>query len=358
MAVTLKEIAEKASVGISSVSATLKGNFKHVGVGEEKQKRIREVAAELNYSPNFHARSLVTGRSPIIAGFRLNTLPDPLPDDLDSSDLYFTGLQRGIDQVCQASNIYAVHQRIYLPDLERSMLPRGIRDGSIGGVIHLGSVHQKLLEAITVLKIPTVAIGQGTENKPDSGVDVLYADLDAGIERFVDRLAELGHRHIQLVVPGYAGERRPEPIGEQFRALNGTRPGLRLETACLDARVNIEQEKAEHYAAQLVQAGEYPTAYICSERYAEGLAEGFARAGVACPRDVSIVAYGSTRKSFLAPQHVTLSMIVMPQVEIGRRACRRLLERMDNPGPVPQILQSVPCKHSEAESIGPVSRKT
>ena len=65
---TLKDIAAKAKVSITAVSRALNG---YDDIGEETRNRIIEIARELNYQPNFAARSLVTQRSGVMGLFVL-----------------------------------------------------------------------------------------------------------------------------------------------------------------------------------------------------------------------------------------------------------------------------------------------
>ena len=58
MAVTLEQIAERASVSITTVSKVINDRASDVGIKPETQKRILEIVKELNYHPNSSARSL------------------------------------------------------------------------------------------------------------------------------------------------------------------------------------------------------------------------------------------------------------------------------------------------------------
>ncbi len=61
---TLKDIAEATSLSIATVSLVLNG--KGDNIPECTRKRIQEAVRELNYHPDYTARSLVTGRSQTI----------------------------------------------------------------------------------------------------------------------------------------------------------------------------------------------------------------------------------------------------------------------------------------------------
>jgi LacI family transcriptional regulator len=60
MAVTIKDISLKAGVSHSTVSRALNNTGR---MGEETRRKILQIAEEMNYVPNFSARSLVTDKS-------------------------------------------------------------------------------------------------------------------------------------------------------------------------------------------------------------------------------------------------------------------------------------------------------
>ncbi|MGB9780682.1 LacI family DNA-binding transcriptional regulator [Caldanaerobacter subterraneus] len=63
MAVTIKDIAKKAGVSITTVSRALNG---YPDVSEETREKIKKIAEELNYTPNSIARGLVTNKTQTI----------------------------------------------------------------------------------------------------------------------------------------------------------------------------------------------------------------------------------------------------------------------------------------------------
>ena len=64
--VSLTDIAQQAEVSVSLVSRVLSNRMGNVGVTEEKQKRIRQIARRLGYVPNRPAQSLVRRKSGVI----------------------------------------------------------------------------------------------------------------------------------------------------------------------------------------------------------------------------------------------------------------------------------------------------
>lgn len=91
MAVTLKEVAERAGVSRSAVSRTFTDG---ASVSVAMRRRVEKAARELGYSPNALASSLTTGRTKLI-GLVSNNFHNPI--FLEVFDLFTRGLQdRGL----------------------------------------------------------------------------------------------------------------------------------------------------------------------------------------------------------------------------------------------------------------------
>src|SRR6056297_3835006 len=63
MAITIKDVAKKANVSISTVSRVIN---KSKPVSDDVRERVEEVIKELNYEPNPIARSLVMKKTNLI----------------------------------------------------------------------------------------------------------------------------------------------------------------------------------------------------------------------------------------------------------------------------------------------------
>ena len=87
MAVTLKEVAERAGVSRSAVSRTYTDG---ASVSPKTRKKVEKAAKELGYSPNALASSLTTGRTKLI-GLISNNFHNPL--FLEVFDLFTRRLQ-------------------------------------------------------------------------------------------------------------------------------------------------------------------------------------------------------------------------------------------------------------------------
>ncbi|MFP7674067.1 LacI family DNA-binding transcriptional regulator [Marivita sp. S0852] len=91
MAITLKEVAERAGVSRSAVSRTFTDG---ASVSSKMRRKVEKAASELGYSPNALASSLTTGRTKLI-GLVSNNFHNPI--FLEVFDLFTRGLQdRGL----------------------------------------------------------------------------------------------------------------------------------------------------------------------------------------------------------------------------------------------------------------------
>jgi len=90
--VTMKTIADKAGVSVSTVSFCLNNSGR---VGEDTKKEVLKIAEELNYTPNLSAREL--------AGKKSTTIGVIIPD---CADLKNAPLLKGIDISLEANNYF------------------------------------------------------------------------------------------------------------------------------------------------------------------------------------------------------------------------------------------------------------
>src|SRR5262245_60186829 len=66
MKVTIRDIAKKAGVAPSTVSAVLNGKAKESRISEQMAGRIRLIASDMDYRPNYTAVSLRTGKTHVL----------------------------------------------------------------------------------------------------------------------------------------------------------------------------------------------------------------------------------------------------------------------------------------------------
>lgn len=171
---TLKTIAEKCEMDISTVSRALNGDPK---VTEETRKMIQSIADELGYTPNLAARALVAGKTRaiwmLIPGFGNAISEDPAmyaSKYLDSKDYdLLIALYHG-DENKAAKRM-----------VER--LSQGVADGAIvipGTATNIDSQLQKIAES----KFPLVFLDRSIEGVLAPQVTTDNAEAAADLVRY------------------------------------------------------------------------------------------------------------------------------------------------------------------------------
>jgi len=94
MSVRMKDIANDLGVSLITVSKVLRN---HPDIGEETRERVLARVKELNYRPNFAARSLVTGRSYLVG----LVVPDLLHP-------FFAEVAKSLSEVLRQSGYYLI----------------------------------------------------------------------------------------------------------------------------------------------------------------------------------------------------------------------------------------------------------
>src|SRR5579863_6104699 len=109
MTVTLRDVAQKSGVNVSTVSRALNNSY---GVHEDTRKHVLRVAARLNYRANQVARGLVTGQSHSI-GLVVSDIRNPFFAEVarGAEDAAF---HAGRDLVLCNSDLDAAKQMRYL----------------------------------------------------------------------------------------------------------------------------------------------------------------------------------------------------------------------------------------------------
>jgi LacI family transcriptional regulator len=318
--VTLKQIAQRVSVSTSVVSHVLNSPSGNTRVSREKRELIERVAREMQYVPNLRARSLVTRRTQTL-GFVSSR---SYVKNSHKSDAYFHAILHGVEEVCRAAGYKCLYARYEPQELEEIIYPRSVRDGSVDGLVFAGYTPGEALKKLAALKVPCVQVGTNVDF--DTGVHCVTSDLGHAFEQVVRHLRELGHKRVQLVLPGGPG---PQRLAKKFQGLASTVPGIEPEVALMPTLAS-NRASALAQAQLILSRRERPTAFICNPVHAQGLAEGLAEGQLTCPRDFSMVCFGlpDSEDHRLYPANVRMSFIVLPVEEAGRRAAAALLSRL------------------------------
>jgi DNA-binding LacI/PurR family transcriptional regulator len=161
--------------------------------------------------------------------------------------------------------------------------------------------------------------------------DTCWVDVDYGtlIARCVHHLADLGHRHIALI--NRSTELVAAGYGPAHRALHGFAKAVAQRgLAGSDHRCGDEAAAGEAGIEELLASRPALTAIATvNEAALPGIHRGLQHAGLAVPRDFSVI--GVAAKHWAEDFRPPLTAADVPAVEMGAHAVDLLLERIAEP---------------------------
>jgi len=330
---TIATVAHQAGVAVSTVSRYLNGHY----VSRPVRARLSEVIATLGYARSWTARNLSLGRRGCI-GVVVDV----------SSDPWFVQLLTGIEEELSARDTGLMLCSVELSGkYDPSLVFEWIRDRRVDGLI-LAKTQRRdrsLLRTTVDEHIPTVTV------VPDEIVPSIQVvrcnNVAAGI-LVANHLADLGHRHIAFVGgPAHSLDSRHRLRG--LRAGLASR-GIRVDPKRVFQCGSWEADAGERFARSYFERSLDVTALVMAN---DALAFGFMRVaqqqGVRIPEQLSIVGFdGLPYGALLYPG---LTTVAQPMREMGRIACRRLFEAIEDPGRVEKT--EFPMAILVRESTGP-----
>ncbi len=271
---TIRDVAREAGVAIVTVSDALNGKGR---VDPATRERIAEIAKQLGYQANSHARGLRSGHSRAL-GLILPVRGDVRTDEALSLDFYMRLASAA------AASAFAHQQSVTLlpPKLSRSDLQGLALDGGIVVEPRFSDPRVTLFEE---LGLPVVTIERDLAREDGWYVACHTAEITRAI---LDHLVEQGARRIALLLPRLEAAWGTETLGayEDWVAEHGLRRMV--------ARVSMERAQQSAYQAtiRLLERRDAPDAiFILGARFIGGALQGAEAAGRSVP-DSLLIASG------------------------------------------------------------------
>ena len=324
---TINDVAKRAGVSRSTVSLVLN---KSPLVKEETRRLVEDVIAEMNYVPNSNARGLsarVTNNIGVIfmQDYLLGDGEEVSYDNDRHIGLCSFNISNGI-MVGLQETMYGVITERFCSIAEPDKLPRVIREKRVDGAIIVGVPYsEQFMDNMKKTGIPFVVAGVGSWEKT---VDSIYADPGEGTEMAVQELLKAGHKKICLL-----------NCAKQLSGHEPRRQGFlrAMEAAGIEAMEgwNIYGDRnngkdARETFRRFWEAGNRPDAIVTANgQSATGIMSYLYEIGVRIPEDISIISYeDSSICGYAAP---ALTSVNIRKEELGKRAAKCLIERIQNP---------------------------
>ncbi|MEW2246359.1 LacI family DNA-binding transcriptional regulator [Streptomyces sp. NPDC006975] len=301
---TIRDVAERAKVSKSLVSLVLRGSDQ---VRPEKRDAVLRAARELGYRPNAAARTLSERRSRTV-GVLLNDLRNP----------WFVELLDGLNSLLHAAGLRMLLADARLGRRAGHELAEPFLDLGADGLVVVGTLPDPAALAPVAERLPVVVAGAREPVLP--GVDVVANDDAEGARLVTEHLIGLGHRRVAHVGGhGAVGELRRRGYETAMRERG-------LEPVVADG--DLTEEGGYRATVRLLSRPQRPTAvFAVNDMTAVGVLSAAGELGLSVPGDVSVAGYDNT--SIARLRHVWLTTVDNASHEVGRRAARCLLERLD-----------------------------
>ncbi len=267
----IRAVAAVAKVSIATVSRTINGSPL---VSERLNQRVWQAIKQLNYLPNAHARTLVSGRSRIF-GIIVENISNPFFPDLISS-FEAIAVANGYEILVSSTN----SDPAVLAACARRMLERKV-DGV--AVMTFGE-EEPVLDQLVNRGVPIV-LAEFKLNDPKASTILL--DYLTGIRAAVCHLSDLGHRAIAFL----AG---PHKLHSAITRENDFRSAMQSADLPLEEKWVIECDHTLKGGVsgfeQLQKLSSRPTAIVCSnDMTAIGVLRAAFMAGLRVPQDLSVI---------------------------------------------------------------------
>jgi LacI family transcriptional regulator len=262
--ISIKDIAKKAGVSISTVSYALNGNPK---VTEETSTKILNIAKELNYVPNAAARTLKKRVSKIIGVYLT-----------DFSGAFYGEILQGMKEVLNKRGYDLI---VCSGSYSHRLLPQRMIDGAI--VLDHSFGSEELLQLAG--RGHKLVVLDREMNHPN--VNHVLLDNKAGASLAVEYLIEKGHRKLYIVTG-------PKDSYDSKQRLQAARQTIERnsDVVCVEIGGNFDKESGSLAAEQIMREYKEPAAVFClNDEMAVGLYNALVKADFRIGEQIHIIGF-------------------------------------------------------------------
>jgi len=308
----IKEVAKLAKVSTATVSRTINGSDK---VSARTAARVQRAIKELNFYPNTHARTLVSGRSRML-GLIISDITNPFFPEL---------VKHFEDQAVQKGLEVIIANTDYKPKRMAECIRRMVERKVDGVAIMTSEADSALLAELTRRDIPTVFMDTGANSLRSSNIII---DYGRGIQEALQHLFSLNHRRIAFI----SG---PLNLQSAQRRLDAFIGGMKARG--IDVGTDLI-EKGDHRIEggisamrNLLRLRERPTAVMTSnDLTAIGALGTIHDAGLEVPRDISLIGFDDISFANLTQPPLTTVLLSRSQLAITALAALEKLIRKED----------------------------
>lgn len=314
MSVTIRDVAKRLNLSITTVSRALNG---YDDVAEETRQRVRQAAQEMGYFPNQAARHLRRQRSDAIGYI----LPAAQPR---FTDPFFSEFIAGLgDEAAQHQVDLVISTAPPDSDQEKWLYQSWVQGQKVDGfILHRIRLVDWRIDYLIQAGCPFASL-----EKPLPEGNFTYVEVDnrMSVAALVQHLQARGYRRI-----AYIGG--PEALKIQAERFAGYQVGLARAGFAFDpslvAAGDLTSPEGYRQAQRILQLPEPPDAFICvNDETAFGVMHAIDEAGLDVGQEVGVAGFDGVQSAgYSQPPLTTLDQ---PVYDIARRLVRMLLAKLN-----------------------------
>jgi len=315
--VTLKTVAQHLGLAAGTVSATLNNSPAARSIPEHTKKRILAAAQELNYRPDFFARTLRMKRT-----FTIGVIAEEI------GDAYGSQVISGIEKYLARNNYFFLtvvhrHDPKLLQTYSQMLLERGVE-----GII---TVDTSILAEPS---LPTVAVAG---HRQIAGVTNIVLDHKRAARLALEHLKELGHEKIAFI----KGQVFSSDSEDRWNAITEVAGELGIQilpelTIRIDSTVSTPEVGFPVTKELLARNEPFTALFAYNDISAIGATWALREAGLLVPQDVSVVGFDDIPGAAYA--NPGLTTVRQPLLRMGEIAAQTLVSQIEEHGEyVPEI---------------------
>ncbi len=304
---TLRDIAKKANVSLTSASMYLNGKARANHISEKTCARIEEVIRRENYQPNVNARAMAMKRT--------NLVGCVMRDSLESS--FWADVLAGIDEILAPENIHLL-LTVSSGGLEAEMQAfEFLRAKGVDSYIWIPSVKRDGSNNFESIREFSAERSVVSLTSLVEGLHGVAVDDEIGGRLAAEHLIENGHR--------------------KLATLGGSRIYKRCEYFAAEAEKRGAEVSVFRHMEDLAPViGNFSAVFCFADMKALKLYKFCAEAGIRIPGDLSVIGYDNLLFTDLMVP--SLTTVHQPKRDLGRETGKLVLRALaDKKLPLEQI---------------------
>jgi len=307
---TIKDVAKKAGVSLSTVSLVLN---RKKNVSEETVKKVQQAIKELNYHPQRSAQGLASKKSGNI-GFVLTS------DHFSRAEPFYTKIFLGSEFEARKHNYY-----ILLTTIDRNFnkkcIPRFLLERNVDGVILAGKVPEGLIHYVQQIDLPLIFIDYFPEN---GNYPAVLIDNTVGARQAMKHLIEKGHQQIAFV----GGDISHPSIQDRFlgykQALEDARIPFNENLVIIDEDYPGDKNGYSAMCKLQKRKASFTAIFAANDAMAFGCMRCMKEKGVTVPDQIALVGFDDVDVSWqMEPQ---LTTIRVNKEDMGALAVKNMVD--------------------------------